>query len=130
MPKQSVYAGHATRYPADERPRVIVVTSNVCLPDHLAPSRTDAAKISDFAEAYMKALDNITAVLLIIGGLNWGLVGAANFDLVAALFGEMSPLSRVVYVLVGLSALYQALRWKAIHHSATASPMRTRSTAV
>ena len=43
MPKQSVYAGHATRYPADERPRVIVVTSNVCLPDHLAPSRTDAA---------------------------------------------------------------------------------------
>ena len=76
----------------------------------------------------MKALDNITAVLLIIGGLNWGLVGAANFDLVAALFGEMSPMSRVVYVLVGLSALYQALRWKAIRHSDTAVPLRTRST--
>ena len=85
--------------------------------------------ILDFAEEYMKALDNITAVLLIIGGLNWGLVGAANFDLVAALFGEMSPLSRVVYVLVGLSALYQALRWKAVRHHEIASPMRTRSTA-
>jgi uncharacterized membrane protein YuzA (DUF378 family) len=76
----------------------------------------------------MKALDNITAVLLIIGGLNWGLVGAAEFDLVAALFGEMSPLSRVVYVLVGLSALYQALRWKAVRHENT-SPLRARSTA-
>jgi uncharacterized protein len=75
----------------------------------------------------MKALDNITAVLLIIGGLNWGLVGAANFDLVAALFGEMSAMSRVVYVLVGLSALYQALRWKAIRHNETAAPLRTRS---
>ena len=40
-------------------------------------------------------------------GLNWGLVGLANFDLVAALFGEMSPLSRLVYLLVGLSALWQ-----------------------
>jgi uncharacterized membrane protein YuzA (DUF378 family) len=75
----------------------------------------------------MKALDTITAVLLIIGGLNWGLVGAANFDLVAALFGEMSPMSRIVYVLVGLSALYQALRWKAIRHSEAGTPMRTRS---
>jgi len=55
----------------------------------------------------MKALNLITLVLVIIGGLNWGLVGAANFDLVAAIFGEGSALSRVVYVLVGLSALYQ-----------------------
>lgn len=55
----------------------------------------------------MRALNTITLVLLIVGGLNWGLVGLANFDLVAALFGEMSPLSRIVYVLVGLSALWQ-----------------------
>ena len=47
----------------------------------------------------------IAMVLLIIGGLNWGLVGAFNFDLVAALFGRKSKLSRVVYMLVGLSAL-------------------------
>lgn len=55
----------------------------------------------------MRALNVITLVLLIVGGLNWLLVGAFDFDLVAALFGEMSPLSRIVYVLVGLSALWQ-----------------------
>lgn len=50
----------------------------------------------------------VALVLVIIGGLNWGLVGAANFDLVAALLGRMSMLSRAVYVLVGLSAIYVA----------------------
>ena len=60
----------------------------------------------------MKTLDVVTATLLTVGGLNWGLVGAAQFDLVAGLFGEMSPLSRTVYLLVGLSAVYQALQWR------------------
>ena len=55
----------------------------------------------------MRVITTITLILLIVGGLNWGLVGLANFDLVAALFGEMSPLSRLVYLLVGLSALWQ-----------------------
>ena len=55
----------------------------------------------------MRALNVITLVLLIVGGLNWGLVGLFGFDLVAALFGEMSTLSRIVYILVGLSALWQ-----------------------
>ncbi len=64
----------------------------------------------------MRSLDVGAAVLLVIGGLNWGLVGAANFDLVATIFGEMSPVSRLVYVVVGLAALYQALQWKAIQH--------------
>lgn len=62
----------------------------------------------------MKALDIVAAVLLVIGGLNWGLVGAMDIDLVAMLFGEMSVLSRIVYGLVGLSAVYQGLMWKAI----------------
>ena len=53
----------------------------------------------------MKTLANI---LVIIGGLNWGLVGAFNFDLVATLLGDGSVLSRVVYVLVGLAAVYAA----------------------
>jgi uncharacterized protein len=65
-------------------------------------------------EDYMKKADVVTAVLLVIGGLNWGMVGVAQFDLVAALFGEMTPLSRIVYSLVGLSAAYQALQWKGI----------------
>ncbi len=64
----------------------------------------------------MRSLDVAAAVLLVIGGLNWGLVGVANFDLVATIFGEMSSLSRLVYVVVGLAALYQALQWKAIQH--------------
>ena len=55
----------------------------------------------------MGALNKITLLLLIIGGLNWGLVGLFDFDLVAAIFGEMSVISRAVYVLVGASALWQ-----------------------
>lgn len=56
----------------------------------------------------MKAFNLITLTLLIIGGINWGLVGLAQFDLVAALFGgQDAPLARIVYVLVGISALWQ-----------------------
>lgn len=51
-------------------------------------------------------VDWVALVLVIVGGLNWGLVGALKFDLVAALFGELSILSRIVYVLVGLAAAY------------------------
>lgn len=57
-------------------------------------------------KAHMNAIDWIAMILLIVGGINWGLVGLFNFDLVAALFGEMSVISRIVYILVGLSALY------------------------
>jgi uncharacterized membrane protein YuzA (DUF378 family) len=57
----------------------------------------------------MTIINKITLLLLIVGGLNWLLVGLFGFDLVAALFGEMSPLSRIVYTLVGLSALWQIL---------------------
>lgn len=64
----------------------------------------------------MKNLDVVAAVLLVVGGLNWGLVGVLNFDLVAAIFGNMSALSRIVYALVGVAAIYQALQWKAIQH--------------
>jgi uncharacterized membrane protein YuzA (DUF378 family) len=55
----------------------------------------------------MKLLNLTTLILLIVGGLNWGLVGLLNFDLVAALFGAGSILSRIVYALVGVSALWQ-----------------------
>lgn len=54
----------------------------------------------------MNALDWIALILLIVGGLNWGLVGAFNFDLVATLFGQGSGLSRIVYILVGLAAIW------------------------
>lgn len=55
----------------------------------------------------MKYLNLGTLLLVIVGGVNWGLVGLADFDLVAALFGAGSALSRIVYILVGASALYQ-----------------------
>ncbi|MES2741738.1 MAG: DUF378 domain-containing protein [Pseudomonadota bacterium] len=54
----------------------------------------------------INAIDWIAMVLLIIGGLNWGLVGLFNYDFVAALFGPMTTVSRVVYLLVALGALY------------------------
>lgn len=58
----------------------------------------------------MKAINMITLILLIVGGINWGLVGLFQFDLVAALFGgQDAMLARVVYTLVGLSALWQIL---------------------
>lgn len=57
----------------------------------------------------LNAFDWTSLVLVVIGALNWGLVGIFKFDLVAALFGDMSALSRIVYALVGLAAVYLAI---------------------
>jgi len=57
----------------------------------------------------MKAVNFITLLLVIVGGLNWGFVGLFGFDLVAAIFGSGSALSRLVYVLVGVSAAWQIM---------------------
>lgn len=62
----------------------------------------------------MRTMDVIVALLLVIGGLNWGLVGLLRFDLVATLLGDASILSRLVYMVVGICALYQVAQWKAI----------------
>ena len=66
----------------------------------------------------MKKVDVVAAALVIIGALNWGLAGVFHLDLVATVFGmrfgETSALSSVVYALVGLSGLYQAVTWKSI----------------
>ena len=63
----------------------------------------------------MKGLDVLAAILLVVGGLNWGLVGLFGFDLVAAIGGGSSgALARLIYIVVGLAALYQAAGWKAI----------------
>ena len=52
----------------------------------------------------MKAVHVISFILVVIGGLNWGLVGAANWNLVEAIFG-MGAVAKIVYILVGLSAI-------------------------
>jgi uncharacterized membrane protein YuzA (DUF378 family) len=57
----------------------------------------------------MRAVNVVALVLVLIGGLNWGLVGFFDFDLVAAVLGEDSVASRVVYALVGVAALYKVI---------------------
>jgi uncharacterized protein len=68
----------------------------------------------------MKKLDVLAAILVVVGALNWGLVAVARFDLVATIFGmkfgEVSALSAIVYGLVGLAGLYQAVSFRAIQN--------------
>ncbi|MCL5436245.1 MAG: DUF378 domain-containing protein [Patescibacteria group bacterium] len=71
----------------------------------------------------MKALHMIAYTLVIIGALNWGLVGFFNFDLVAKIFGEMSMLSKVIYAVVGIAAIAELVTHKsACKHCAGSSP--------
>ena len=60
----------------------------------------------------MNIVKIISLILVIVGALNWGLVGLFGFDLVAALFGQMSVLSRIIYSLVGISAFVLLLNYK------------------
>jgi len=80
------------------------MTERRSIPDRRAHMRGGADGV--ITAKRMTAADWIPMLLLAIGGINWGLVGLFNFDLVAYLFGEMSGLSRIVYIAVGLSALY------------------------
>jgi uncharacterized membrane protein YuzA (DUF378 family) len=57
----------------------------------------------------MNALEWLALILLIIGGLNWGLFGILNFDVVAKIFGQMSAISRIIYSLVGIAAIYAVI---------------------
>ena len=60
----------------------------------------------------MKAMHSVSFILLVIGGLNWLLVGIGGWDLVAMVLGAGSMLARIVYVLVGLSAVYLVVTHK------------------
>ena len=64
----------------------------------------------------LKSLDVLVWSLLTIGGINWGMVGIFNIDLVAVLFGSMTMVTRLIYALVGLSAVYEILGLKSIAH--------------
>jgi uncharacterized protein len=78
----------------------------------------------------MKKLDLLAATLLIVGGLNWGLVAIAGFDLVAWIagleFGETNAVSRLVYALVGLSAVYAIGSLLSRTRSVSAAPAGAR----
>ena len=75
----------------------------------------------------MKPIHLITLILVIVGGVNWGLVGFFNFDLVAAILGEGSFLAGTVYALVGLSALWQLVPLTAAFKTDEASALQGRS---
>jgi len=71
----------------------------------------------------MKSIDVIAAVVVVVGALNWGLVGLFQFDLVATIFGDASVLSRLVYILVGLAGGFQVAQWKAIQRRWSGEPV-------
>lgn len=72
----------------------------------MALNTTQPTTTGSTAVRTLNPLDWIALILAIIGGLNWGLVGAFNFDLIAAIFGAGSAISRLIYIIVGLAALY------------------------
>ena len=57
-------------------------------------------------EEKMKVIDKIALVLIIIGAINWGLIGFFNFNLVGTIFGDMTVISRIIYALVGISGIW------------------------
>ena len=80
----------------------------------------------------MKRLNAAAAILTIVGGLNWGLVGLFKFDLVAAVFGgmqfgEVNIASRIVYALVGLSAAYLATKLRTLVGASEPTPAHSVS---
>ena len=68
----------------------------------------------------MKTADVATAVLVVVGAINWGLVGVANVDLVGVLFGDRTVLARLIYMAVGAAGAYQAFGWAVHRRFATA----------
>jgi uncharacterized membrane protein YuzA (DUF378 family) len=63
----------------------------------------------------MKKLDFIVALLLVVGGLNWGLVGLFDFNLVEFITTKAPAFARIIYSVVGFCAVYQILRWKQVY---------------
>ena len=70
----------------------------------------------------LRGIDFVALVLVVVGGLNWGLVGLFNFDLVQAILGAVPILARLVYILVGLAAVYAAVRSPHLAHLTRAHP--------
>jgi uncharacterized protein len=64
--------------------------------------------------ALLKSLNVVTQILIIVGALNWGLIGFFSYNLVGRLFGDMSNLSIIVYAIVGLSGVYQIVRFRSV----------------
>lgn len=77
----------------------------------------------------MRTATLVTLILLIVGGLNWLLVGIFQFDLVAALFGgQTSPIARLVYVIVGLCAIWQLIKIPSLYEDRSTATTTTTGT--
>lgn len=63
---------------------------------------------------HMKIVDILVAIILILGGLNWGVFGLLNINILQLIFSHQPLIERLIYIVVGLAALYQILQWKAI----------------
>lgn len=87
--------GHGNCRPARVRPS-----------DPVQPARTTPTENDETARSGIAVLGTLALVILVIGGLNWGLVGIAGIDLIEVLFGRMTVASRAIYALVGAAALY------------------------
>jgi len=72
----------------------------------------------------MKALHMVAYILLFVGGLNWGLVGLFNYNLVSSLLGSMPMVEKVVYILVGLATVYVAVTHKSVVKCVEVSNLR------
>lgn len=59
----------------------------------------------------VRTLDKVVFFLLLLGGLNWGLVGVFDWDLVGAIFGPMTAVTRIIYCAIGLGAVYRFVIW-------------------
>jgi uncharacterized membrane protein YuzA (DUF378 family) len=68
----------------------------------------------EYESNYLKGIDLLAAIILALGGLCWGAVGLFAFDPVEAVFGVMSPISRLIYLLFGVAALYEILFYRVI----------------
>ena len=75
----------------------------------------------------LSSIDFVAIVLVVVGGLNWGLVGLFNFDLVQAILGGVPILARLVYILVGLAAAYTAIRSPHLAHMSKTHEQTARS---
>jgi uncharacterized membrane protein YuzA (DUF378 family) len=68
----------------------------------------------DYDNGYMKGIDVLAAFILAVGGLCWGAVGLFAFNPVETAFGVMSPISRLIYLLFGVAALYEIIFYRVI----------------
>jgi len=75
----------------------------------------------------LRGVDFVAVVLVVIGGLNWGLVGLFSFDLVQAILGGIPVLARLVYIVVGLAAVYTAIRSPHLAHLRKTLPETPRT---